>query len=199
MFSVVYWLLLSTCSSGYHRVGVLELAMLASHVISHVTVGIFVVVYSWVDPINTLCSSAHHDCQQFSLFPSPFVVASPFSLISILNSSGPACLHIYCPNTFSLHPIQHNRSLNSSTTGPSGPHLCQPVRSPRLTIVSGAPDRVEIPSRLQQLRMVVVRDFLEVEVLTDMMGRRAKCIDGINPTIYHYKNSHSHMTNHMTG
>ena len=28
------------------------------------TVGIFVVVYSWVDPINTLCSSAHHDCQQ---------------------------------------------------------------------------------------------------------------------------------------
>ena len=28
------------------------------------TVGIFVVVYSWVDPINTTCSSAHHDCQQ---------------------------------------------------------------------------------------------------------------------------------------
>ena len=26
-------------------------------------VRIFVVVYSWVDPINTLCSSAHHDCQ----------------------------------------------------------------------------------------------------------------------------------------
>ena len=26
-----------------------------------------------------------------------------------------------------------------------------------------------------------------------MMGRRARCIDGINPTIYHYKNSHSHM------
>ena len=26
-----------------------------------------------------------------------------------------------------------------------------------------------------------------------MMGRRAKCIDGINPTIYYYKNSHSHM------
>ena len=42
--------------------------MLASHVIGHVidhvTVRIFVVVYSWVDPINTLCSSAHHDCQQ---------------------------------------------------------------------------------------------------------------------------------------
>ena len=41
--------------------------MLASHVISHVidyvTVRIFVVVYSWVDPINTLCSSARHDCQ----------------------------------------------------------------------------------------------------------------------------------------
>ena len=41
--------------------------MLASHVIGHVvdhvTVGIFVVVYSWVDPINTLCSSAHHVCQ----------------------------------------------------------------------------------------------------------------------------------------
>ena len=30
-------------------------------------------------------------------------------------------------------------------------------------------------------------------VLTVMMGRRAKCIDGINPTIYHHKNSHSHM------
>ena len=46
----------------------LALAMLASHVIGHVidhvTVGIFVVVYSWVDPINTPCSSAHHDCQQ---------------------------------------------------------------------------------------------------------------------------------------
>ena len=42
----------------------LELAMLASHVISHVTVGIFVVAYSWVDPINTLHSSAHHDSQQ---------------------------------------------------------------------------------------------------------------------------------------
>ena len=38
----------------------LELAMLASHVI----VGIFVAVYSWVDPINTPCSSAHHVCQQ---------------------------------------------------------------------------------------------------------------------------------------
>ena len=35
----------------------LELAVLASHVISHVTVGIFVAVYSWVDPINTTCSS----------------------------------------------------------------------------------------------------------------------------------------------
>ena len=47
----------------------LELAVLASHVISHVTVGIFVVVYSWVDPINTPCSSAHHVCQQERRFP----------------------------------------------------------------------------------------------------------------------------------
>ena len=30
-------------------------------------------------------------------------------------------------------------------------------------------------------------------MLTVMMGRRAKCIDGINPTIYYYKNFHSHM------
>ena len=30
-------------------------------------------------------------------------------------------------------------------------------------------------------------------LLTVMMDRRAKCIDGINPTIYHHKNSHSHM------
>ena len=35
--------------------------------------------------------------------------------------------------------------------------------------------------------------FNRVELLTVMMGRRAKCIDGINPTIYYYKNSHSHM------
>ena len=48
----------------------LELAMLASHVISHVishvTVGIVVVVYSWVDPINTPYSSTHHIYQQIS-------------------------------------------------------------------------------------------------------------------------------------
>ena len=31
-------------------------------------------------------------------------------------------------------------------------------------------------------------------VLTVMMGRRASYIDGINPTIYYYKNSHSHMS-----
>ena len=31
------------------------------------------------------------------------------------------------------------------------------------------------------------------KLLTVMMGRRVKCIDGINPTIYYYKNSHSHM------
>ena len=35
--------------------------------------------------------------------------------------------------------------------------------------------------------------FSSVFLLTVMMGRRAKCIDGINPTIYYYKNSHSHM------
>ena len=30
-------------------------------------------------------------------------------------------------------------------------------------------------------------------MLAVMMGRRAKCIDGISPTIYYYKNSHSHI------
>ena len=121
------WPLTQVLEDQLMRLEVLELAVLASHMICSYDCGNFVVVYSWVDPFNTLCSSAHHDCQQEDR------LQDQHKEIAILQGQICCC-------------------------GQEGDCLALSLISKKLT-----------------------------KVLTVMMGRRAKCIEGINPTIYYYK------------